>query len=229
MYRVASFLVVPKVSSSSATVTELSLPAVDLLPCRPIILLLAFFDGVGLPVSSAKCHGDLGREAVARVLRRRCLASVLRGRRSFACRMRRKLWALRKEGGWIALESPAAAVVVVSGEGGSMAKGARGVSPADVRSPTAPAHPSGRASFAALSKAFAQQSYLSLGMRRWPDSLFLAGWWGFLFPAFKGSRDLFVFSFFLVALCVRRVGQLYSVSLYGDFVPVRVFVLFLTS
>jgi len=107
-------------------VTELNLPAVDLPPCRPIILLLAFFDGVGPPVSSAKCHGDLGREAVARVLRRRRLASVLRGRRSFACRMRRKLWALQKEGGWIALESPAAAVVV-SGEGGSMAKGARGV------------------------------------------------------------------------------------------------------
>jgi len=209
-------------------VTELNLPAVDLPPCRPIILLLAFFDGVGPPVSSVKCHGDLGREAVARVLRRRRLASVLRGRRSFACRIRRKLWALRKEGGWIALESPAAAVVV-SGEGGSMAKGARGVSPADVRSPTAPARPSGRASFAALSKAFARRSSLSPGMRWWPDSLFLAGWWGFLFPAFKGSRDLFAFSFFLEALCVRRVGQLYSVSLYGDFVPVRVFVLFLTS
>ena len=50
--------------------------------------------------------------------------------------------------------------------------------------------------------------------------------WGFLAVSVSlGSRDLVAISCFLVALCVFWVVLLYSVSLYGVPVPVRVFVL----
>lgn len=102
-------------------------------------------------------------------------------------------------------------------------QGAWGVSPADGCSMTASAHPSGRVSSAAFSKAFVRWSSLWPGVQQRPDLVFPTGRWGFLkLPVNKGSRDLFAFFIFLEALCAKRMGHMYSVSFYGVLVTLWV-------
>ena len=65
-------------------------------------------------------------------------------------------------------------------------------------------------------------------MRRWPDSLFPAGF--LKDPAYKGSRDLLIIFFFSRGpLCKKDGTIVFSVSSYRAFVPVHVFVLLLNT
>ena len=121
---------------------------------------------------------------------------------------------LRFAGGWIELERPVASAVVI-GELGSMAEGARGVSPTDGRTVLASARPCWRVSSAVCQSLRAMELLRPRGRRRRTAvavGIYSSAWMGF--------RNLFVISILLVALFVSRMEQLSYVFLYGVLVCV---------